>query len=134
MYDLILMGMDASKEFCSKMMSECNKGDRYIENQLLLHFCIYLFVRWVLTIFTMSLSVAVLRVKEWRVLTLSCEYLLMTIDTDEKTNPPEMAEMLRLDGSVGRALEYQSKGGGFKSHCSRSIRTSTTRLCLTLYL
>ena len=41
-----------------------------------------------------------------------------------------MAEMLWLDGSVGRALEYKSKGRGFKSHCSRSILTSTTRLCL----
>ena len=40
----------------------------------------------------------------------------MTLNAEEETNLPEMAEMLWLDGSFGRALEYQSKGCGFKSH------------------
>ena len=49
---------------------------------------------------------------------------------EEETNPPEMLEILWLDGSVGRALEYQSKGRGFESHSSRSFRTATTLLAL----
>ena len=48
----------------------------------------------------------------------------------EETNPSEIAEMLWLEGSVDRALEYQSKGRGLKSHFSRSFRASNTRPCL----
>ena len=31
----------------------------------------------------------------------------MTTGAEEETKPPEIAEMLRWNGSVGRALEYQ---------------------------
>ena len=51
----------------------------------------------------------------------------MTTNAEEETNPPEIAEILCLDGSVGRPLEYQSKGRGFKSQSSRSVRTWNTR-------
>ena len=37
----------------------------------------------------------------------------MTTNAEEETKPPKIAEMLRLDGSVGRALEFQSKGCEF---------------------
>ena len=47
-------------------------------------------------------------------------------EVTKETNPTEMAEVLWLDGSVGEALDYQSKGRGFKFHCSRIFRTSTT--------
>ena len=61
----------------------------------------------------MSLAVTMLIVTEWRELIFSGEYLLMTTNAEEETNPPEIAEMLWLDGSVGRALEYHSKGRGW---------------------
>ena len=54
-------------------------------------------------------------------------YLLIATDAEEETNLPEMVEMLWVDGSVGRTLEYQSKGRGFKSLSNRSFQTSTTR-------
>ena len=43
----------------------------------------------------------------------------MTTNAEEETNPSEIAEMPRLDGSVGRALEYEFKGRGFRSHSSQ---------------
>ena len=46
-----------------------------------------------------------------------------TNNAEEETNIPGIAEMLRLDDSVVRVLEYQSKGRGFKSHSSRKFRT-----------
>ena len=52
----------------------------------------------------------------------------MTTNAEEETNPPEMLDIVWLDGLVGRALEFQSKGRGFKSHSSQSFRISTTRL------
>ena len=45
--------------------------------------------------------------------------LLMTNNAEEETKPPELVALLRLDGSVGKTLEYQSKGRGFKSHSSQ---------------
>ena len=39
----------------------------------------------------------------------------MTTNTEEETKPPEIAEILWLDGSVGRALENQFKVVGFNS-------------------
>ena len=51
---------------------------------------------------------------DWR----SGEYLFMTTHAEEESNPPEIAEMVRLDGSVVKALEYQSKVRGFKTHSS----------------
>ena len=33
----------------------------------------------------------------------------MTTNAEEETNPPEMLEIVKLDGSVGRALEYNPK-------------------------
>ena len=75
--------------------------------------------------------VAVLRVKEGRQILVAVRLAApMTANAEEENNPPEMVEVLWQDGSVGRALEYQSKGRGFESHSSRSFRTSTTHLHL----
>ena len=54
-----------------------------------------------------------------------------TLQRGGKTNDVAV-KMLK----VGRALEYQSKGRGFKPHSSRSFRTSATHLgpCLEGFL
>ena len=39
----------------------------------------------------------------------------MTTNAEEESNQPEMLEIVSLDGLVGWALEYQSKGRGFES-------------------
>ena len=52
----------------------------------------------------------------------------MTVDTEEEgTNPPEIWQKC-YGWLVEGALEYQSIARGFKSHSSRTLRTSTTVL------
>ena len=44
-----------------------------------------------------------------------------------RKKPTHQKCLIWLDASVGRALEYQSKGRGFESHSSRGFRSSITR-------